>query len=138
MEPNLVDQYTEPDGSALKSGPSAKMKHVVRNAKSFAGVFLGVLPWRFWEKYVTMSYNYMYKGYVTEVTAPNMTRPQLKHYCSTHPRTCHCADKESIKFKITPFFVCAWINILDMNIADRHRALETGTTKDKLVMETSD
>ena len=85
-----------------------------------------------------MSDNYAYKGCVTEVTAPNMTQPQLKHYCSTHPRTRHCADKESIKFKITPCYVRAWINILDMKIADRHQALETGTTKGKLVMEASD
>ena len=113
------------------------MKHVVRNAKSFAGVFLGVLPWRFWEKYVTMSYNYMYKGYVTEVTALNMTHLQLKHCCSTHHHTRYCADKESTKFKITPCFVLACINILDMKIADKYRALETATTKGKLVVETS-
>ena len=110
--PDLSDQYTGPHDGALELGPSVKMKQVVRNAKSLADIFLGILPWKFWKKCASASDSYAYKDYVTEEKVPGRTRPIMKYCRTSHPDNRRRADKERVKFKITTCFVLAWITIL--------------------------
>ena len=111
-EPDLADRYTGPDGGSIESGPSSRMKEIIRTATSLAPVFLFVMPWSFWNTVAKRSHAYAYENYVVPVPTEAGKRPKLKQCRKSTPGHRHRADNEKNKFTFCASYVLVWIAVL--------------------------
>jgi hypothetical protein len=106
-EPDLVDRYTGPSGSPIKSGPSQKMKQVARTASDLSSFFFAISPWSFWERRADRSNTYADKDDVAEALGKGGKCPILKPCTSSTPSTRrrHRGCPGENKYTTTPLLV---------------------------------
>jgi hypothetical protein len=90
--------------------------------RDLASIFLAILPLTFFSKVAEFTNNYCFEGWVVEKTALDSDgNPKKRPYLETVPAStngeptpgrCHHADKQRVKWCITPGFIICWVAIL--------------------------
>jgi hypothetical protein len=103
-------------------GPTTYVQGNAMQTHDLASIFLAILPLMFFSKVAEFTNNYCFEDWVVEKTALDSDgNPKKRPYLETVPAPTngeptpgrrHCADKEQVKWHITPGFIICWAAIL--------------------------
>jgi hypothetical protein len=110
---------------ALPEDPYLDQQHVqgiAMQTRDLASIFLAILPLTFFSKVAEFTNSYCFEDWVVEKMAlDSESNPKKRPYLETVPVATngeptpghhHCADKQQVKWCITPGFIICWVVIL--------------------------
>jgi hypothetical protein len=118
---NYFEWYSGFAGGPLL-GPTTYVQGITMQTRDLASIFLAILPLTFFSKVAEFTNNYCFEDWVVEKMALDPDgNPKKRHYLETVPASTngeptpgrhHHADKEPVKWPITPGFIICWVAIL--------------------------